>query len=288
MKTILITGASSGIGKHTAIELGKQGYRLIIHGIDFEGTKAVYDEIVANGNSNVFMHVADFSNMSGVKKFADEVKSEVDVIDALYNNAGAQFGDVRQVSDEGHEKTLAINVLAPFLLTHLLLPLLKKSESARIVTQSSEGYHLGGEPCLEDIELEQEGHYQFGYAYNSSKRFVWWIMNEYADRLKAEGVKNVTVNCCEPGVSMETGLDKISKQNPEYAKIMENYKQFSRPVSVAAECGIYLLTSPEVEGMTGGFYGDCQPKEIDPVAVSEEGQKFVWNFCEKVCAAYME
>src|SRR5699024_9674287 len=137
-----------------------------------------------------------------------EVKHKVDHLDVLYNNAGGQFGIEREVTKEGHEKTFAINMLAPFLLTKLLLPLLEKSDSARIVTQSSESYQQGGEPLLDDVELEN--HYDFGKAYGLSKLYVWWLMREFDKQLKEKGVNNITVNSVEPGTALDTGLQRVS------------------------------------------------------------------------------
>src|SRR5699024_1319578 len=204
-KIILITGASSGIGKETALTLAKEDYQLIIHGRNVARTKEVYDEIIATGNNDVTMLTADFSLMSEVARFAQEVKHKVDHLDVLYNNAGGQFGIEREVTEEGHEKTFAINMLAPFLLTKLLLPLLEKSDSARIVTQSSESYQ-SADPILDDIELEN--HYSFGAAYGLSKLYVWWIMREFAEHLKENNVQNVTVNTVEPGTALSTGLQR--------------------------------------------------------------------------------
>ena len=211
-KIVLITGASNGIGKETALELAKGNYQLIIHGRNPERTKKVYDEIIALGNYDVSMITADFSLLSEVAKFADKVKAQVDHLDVLYNNAGGQFGEEREVTTEGHEKTFAINMLAPFLLTKLLLPLLEKSASARIVTQSSESYQQSGDPILDDIELKN--HYSFGAAYGLSKLYVWWVMREFAKRLKENNVQNVSVNTVEPGTALSTGLQRVSGKIP--------------------------------------------------------------------------
>ena len=127
----------------------------------------------------------------------------------LINNAGGQFGETRQTTSEGHEKTFAINTLAPFLLTRLLMPLLEKSPSARVVTVSSASYQQGGEVIWEDIELEH--HYSLTKIYGLSKRYVWWLMRQFAVELEKRGVKNVTINTCEPG-SAKTNLARESQK----------------------------------------------------------------------------
>ncbi|HLQ40773.1 MAG TPA: SDR family NAD(P)-dependent oxidoreductase [Tetragenococcus sp.] len=285
-KIILITGASSGIGKETALTLAKEDYQLIIHGRNVARTKEVYDEIIATGNNDVTMLTADFSLMSEVARFAQEVKHKVDHLDVLYNNAGGQFGIEREVTEEGHEKTFAINMLAPFLLTKLLLPLLEKSDSARIVTQSSESYQQGGEPLLDDVELEN--HYDFGKAYGLSKLYVWWLMREFDKQLKEKGVNNITVNSVEPGTALDTGLQRVSGQIPEMKKLMDQYKQYSSTIPEAAETGLYMITSPAVEGISGKFYGDKKEKDIEGKWYSKSGQKQIWDYCMKVCQPFLK
>lgn len=284
-KIVLITGASNGIGKETALELAKGNYQLIIHGRSPERTKAVYDEIIALGNHDVSMITADFSLLSEVAKFADKVKAQVDHLDVLYNNAGGQFGEEREVTSEGHEKTFAINMLAPFLLTKLLLPLLEKSASARIVTQSSESYQQSGDPILDDIELKD--HYSFGAAYGLSKLYVWWTMREFAKRLKESNVQNVTVNTVEPGTALSTGLQRVSGKISAMQKLMDEYQQYSWSIPDAAATGLYMITSPDVEGVSGKFYGNKKEKEIDPKWYSENGQEQIWNYCNQAAEKYL-
>ena len=284
-KIVLITGASNGIGKETALELAKGNYQLIIHGRNPERTKKVYDEIIALGNYDVSMITADFSLLSEVAKFADKVKAQVDHLDVLYNNAGGQFGEEREVTTEGHEKTFAINMLAPFLLTKLLLPLLEKSASARIVTQSSESYQQSGDPILDDIELKN--HYSFGAAYGLSKLYVWWVMREFAKRLKENNVQNVSVNTVEPGTALSTGLQRVSGKIPEMKKLIDEYQQYSWSIPEAAATGIYIITSPDVEGVSGKFYGNKKEKEIGSKWYSENGQEQIWDYCNEASEKYL-
>ncbi|MDR1644487.1 MAG: SDR family NAD(P)-dependent oxidoreductase, partial [Tannerellaceae bacterium] len=133
-KIILVTGASDGIGKETAKTLAKQGHTVIVHGRNPQKTKAAYEEIKAeSGNDKIEYLTADFLSFAEIRRFADNIKQKYDHLDVLVNNAGAQFTDKRETTNEGHEKTMVINVFAPFLLTTLLLDLLKKSPSARVV-----------------------------------------------------------------------------------------------------------------------------------------------------------
>jgi len=283
-KTILITGASSGIGKETAMTLAKQGHQLIIHGRDPEKTKAVFDEIVkTTGNQDIEMLTADLSLMAEVKAFADKIIAKHDHLDVLINNAGGQFGETRLVTSEGHERTFAINTLAPFLLTKLLLPLLEKSVSARVVTVSSASYQQGGDVPWDDIELER--HYSLTKSYGLSKRYVWWLMRQFAVELEKRGVKNVTVNTCEPG-SAKTDLARESIKETWFKVLTILWQPMMWSVEKAAATSIYLATSPEVEGKTGGFYGKCKPKSIKEKWMSEEGQRKIWEYCERATAEW--
>lgn len=284
-KIILITGASSGIGKETALTLAKQGHTVIIHGRDAEKTKAVFDEILQKtGNKNLDMMTADLSLTSEVGSFADKVKAKYERIDVLINNAGGQFGTKREVTAEGHEKTMAINLLAPFLLTYLLLDTLAKSPAARVVTVSSESYRMGGEPNINDIELRNS--YTMGRAYGLSKRYVFWIMRRFVEEAKRLGIANITFNTAEPG-STKTDLARISGQGLMFKIILLLWKPMEWSIDKAAATSIYLATSQEVEGVTGKFYGNCKEKDIKPKYISIYGEKAIWDYCMAACKRFI-
>lgn len=286
-KIMLITGTSSGLGRQTALALAKQGHTIIMHGRNPEKTKKVFEEVKAeSGNNDIAMYTADFSLMSEVKKFADWVVEHYDHLDVLVNNAGAQFGDKRQVTSEGHEKTLAINTLHPFLLTYLLLPLLKKSKSARVVTVSSESYRQAGQPMLDDIELEN--HYSLQHSYAFSKLYVWWLMRQFDKRIRTSGIKNITVNTVEPG-SAVTSLSRESLKSSWYMiPLSIIWLPMMRTAKYGARTSIYMASSPEVEGVTGKFYGNCKEKRINPKWVSEVGEQTIWDFCMEACRPYLQ
>lgn len=191
-KTILITGASDGIGRETAKTLAKQGHRIIIHGRNKQKTEAAFEEIKREtGNQNIDMYLADFLSLAEVKKFADTIKQKYVYLDVLINNAGAQFTNTRETTSEGHEKTMVINVFAPFLLTTLLLDLLKKSKSARVVTVSSASHSMG-KPDLNDIELKNG--YTMARAYGVSKLYIIWVMQHFVSEMKKAGINNITLH----------------------------------------------------------------------------------------------
>ncbi|MDR2252359.1 MAG: SDR family NAD(P)-dependent oxidoreductase [Bifidobacteriaceae bacterium] len=285
-KIILVTGASGGIGKETALALARLGHHVIVHGRDAEKTQAAQGEIrKATGSASLDMLTADLSLMSEVKHFSDELKARYDVIDVLINNAGAQFGTKREVTAEGHEKTMAINLFAPFLLTHLMLDPLRASTAGRVVTVSSESYKMGGKPDLSDIELRDN--YSMGRAYGFSKLYVIWIMRRFAEEARALGASNVTFNSLEPG-SAATDLGRVSTQSPMTRLMYFLWKPMMWSLQKAAATSVYLATSEEVASVTGGFFGNCQEKAVRPALLSPEGEQVVWNYCAEVCADYLK
>lgn len=280
-KIILITGASSGIGKETALTLAKQGHTVIIHGRDEAKTKAVFEEIQKEtGNKNLDMMTADLSLMSEVTKFADQIKTKYDRLDVLINNAGGQFGFQREVTAEGREKTMAINLFAPFLLTYLLLDVLKKSPSPRVVTVASESYRQGGKPFLHDIELADN--YSFTRVYGLSKLYAFWVMRYFA-----KAYPDIAFNTVDPG-SVDTDLGRVSAKSGVGRLVYNLWKPMMQSVQKGAGTSIYMATSSDVEGITGKFYGNCKEKNIKPKWLSAEGEKTVWNYCMKICKPYME
>lgn len=285
-KTILVTGASGGIGKQTALALAQQGHTVIMHGRNPGKTRQACEWVIEHtGNRNVSAYIADLSLMSEVARFAADITKDFDHLDVLVNNAGGQFGNDRETTAEGHEKTLAINTLAPFLLTNLLLPQLKKSSSARIVTVSSESYRQAGQPLLDDIELERN--YSLVRAYAYSKLYVWWLMRRFDAQLKAKGIGNVTVNTVEPG-SAVTGLQRESlRKSPFMLPLVLLWMPFMRTARHGARTSIYLASSPEVEGVSGQFWGNRRPKRINPKWISPDGEQRIWDYCARACEPYL-
>lgn len=285
-KIILVTGASGGIGKETALTLAKKGHTVIIHGRNVEKTKATLTEIKKEtGNKKLDMLTADLSVMSEVEIFAKKIKEKYNRIDVLINNAGGQFGTKREETIEGHERTMAINLFAPFLLTNLLLDVLKNSPSARVVTVSSESYRQGGKPILEDIELKDN--YSFTRAYGLSKLYVFWIMQYFVKEVKNQGIQNITFNTLEPG-STKTDLSRVSMDSTLMKVLAVLWLPMMWSLQKATATSIYLATSNEVEGVTGKFYGNCKEKVIKDKFISIEGEQKVWDYCMNICEPYLK
>jgi len=284
-KIILITGASDGIGKETATTLAKQGHTIIIHGRNRQKTEAALDEIqLLSGNSDVYMFLGDFLSLAGVKQFADEIKRNFDRLDVLINNAGAQFTDKREVTGEGHEKTMVINVFAPMLLTKLLLVLLKRSRSARAVTVSSDSHRMSGKPDLSDIELVQN--YSMAKAYALSKLYIMWIMNHFSAETRKAGIDNITFTCVHPG-STKSSLGREAITSWKWKIIYFLWQIMMIPIDKAAWPSIYAATAEENEGVSGKYFGPKGEEKASEKYYSAENELKLWNYSEQVINKYI-
>lgn len=283
-KTILITGASDGIGKETAKTLAKQGHTIILHGRNKQKLQAVYDEIKAEtGNKNVEMFTADFLSFAEIKRFADTIKSKYDHLDVLINNAGAQFTDKRELTVDGHEKTMMINVFAPFLLTTLLLDLLKKSPSARVVTVASAAHKMSGKPDLNDIELKNN--YSMSKSYGISKLYIIWVMRHFVAEMKKAGINNITFNSVHPG-SVHTNLARESSSSLKFRVIMFLWQPMLISLAKGAKSSIETAISPELEGVTGKYFGPKGEEKTSDKYYSLESEQKIWDYCKKITEDY--
>ena len=233
MKTILVTGSTDGIGKATAKVLAEQGCEVIIHGRnDVRARSAQQDLIDATGNPNIQTVSGDFSSLAQVRDMAEGI-STWPKLDVLINNA-AIATNRRELTEDGFESTFGINHLAPFLLTNLLLDLLRDSAPARIVNVSS-GAHTSGQIDLGDLQM-QRGFDGWG-AYCNSKLANALFTRELARRLDPA---RVTANFLHPGV-IDTKLLHV------------NFSGGS-PVEAGAETPVHLALTPEVAGVTGEYF----------------------------------
>jgi NAD(P)-dependent dehydrogenase (short-subunit alcohol dehydrogenase family) len=193
-KVCLITGATSGIGKETAIELARQGMTIIFNARNEEKGRNVQEEIISRtGNNDIHLYHCDLASFKSIDEFADQVKKNHKKIDILINNAGL-WPYKKMLTSDGIEYTFGVNHLAPFLLTHLLTDLIRKSDSGRIINVSS-GIHYLGYIDLKDPEFKHK-RYRPMKAYAQSKIANVLFTKELSDRLNGSGI---TVNCLEPG-----------------------------------------------------------------------------------------
>lgn len=285
-KTILITGATQGIGKETAIALAKQGHHVIIHGRDRVKLQTVSDEIkTATGNNNVDTITADLFSLTDIKRMTDELKNRYSRLDVLINNAGAFLNKDRETTKDGLEKTITLNLFAPFILMHSLLDLLVKSPSARIINTSSAMHRHGGKPDFSDFQSEKN--YKPARAYGLSKLYLIWITRHLAEQLKEKGIKNITVNALHPG-AVATNFGQDSDKGFVINMIFKVALLFMDKPADGARTSIYLAASPEVEGVTGEFFDNKgRIEKPDDRYWSSENEKIVWDYCMKIAGPYL-
>lgn len=286
-KTILITGATDGIGKITATTLAKQGHTIIIHGRNKAKAEAVTKEIkAATGNKNVEYVLADLLSMADTRRMADEVKSKYDHLDVLINNAGAMFGKERETTKEGFEKTIALNLFAPFVLMNSLLGLLQKSASSRIINMYSAMHRRGGVPDFSDFQLERS--YKVDRAYGLSKLYLVWATRHMAAELKRKGITNVTVNGTHPG-AVATNFGQEPDKGFMINLIFKVALRLMPKPEVGARSSIYLATSPEVEGVSGQFYSPkSKAEKPDDKYWSAQSEQLVWDYLQITLKPYLQ
>lgn len=284
-KIILITGASDGVGKETAATLAKEGHTIIIHGRNKQKTENALEEIKSRSrNRDIEMFLGDFLTLAGVKAFAEQIKKNYDHIDILINNAGAQFTDIRETTSEGLEKHMAINVFAPMLLTTLLLDLLKKSQSARVITVSSDSHRMPGKVNLNDIELENS--YSMARAYAQSKLYILWIMNHFIAETRKAGINNIAFNCVHPG-STNTGLGRESTKSFKWKLIYFIWQIMTISIDKAASSSVYAASAPELEGVSGKYFGPKGEEQPSIKNYSPENEARVWNYSRSIISKYL-
>src|ERR687894_2416746 len=239
-KTVLVTGGSGGIGRATALGLATMGGHLVIVGRDRGRAEDAAREIRAAGGGPVDVFVADLSSQAEVRRVADEVLHALSRIDVLVNNVGG-YWNTRHLTVDGLERTFAVNHLAPFLLTNLLLDRMTESAPARVVTVSSYA-QAQGRIDFEDLQGERE--YSGARAYSQSKLANVLFTYELARRLQGTGV---TANCLHPGAVRTNFGSGVSGVFGFMVRVL-------RPLMISSEKGaetsIYLASSPEVEGVS--------------------------------------
>jgi retinol dehydrogenase 14 len=250
-RTVLVTGATGGIGKATALGLAAMGADVAITGRDLARTEGAAREVRAAGGGEVAWFVADLSSQSEVRRLADEALAALPRIDVLVNNVGG-YWDTRHVTADGLERTFALNHLAPFLLTSLLLPRLGEGAPSRVVTVSSNAQSSG---AIDFDDLQGEQSYSGSRAYSQSKLANLLFTYELARRLQGT---SVTANAVHPGL-VSTGF---GAEDP--GTIQRVLVPFIRPFMKSPEQGaatsIHVATATDLEQVSGQFFAGSKPR----------------------------
>jgi len=275
-KTVLVTGGSSGIGRATAEGLTALGARVGIAGRDERRTRAAAQEIAAATGSTVDAFVADMSEQAQVRRLAAEVLDAYPRLDVLVNNVGGFWG-TRRVTADGIEYTFAVNHLAPFLLTDLLLDRLKASAPARVVTVSS-GAHAMGRLNFDDLHGER--HYSGQTAYNQSKLANVAFTYELARRLEGTGV---TATVLHPGV-VRTGF-AAEDPSPLWRFMLPLIRPMLKSPARGAATSIYLASAPEVEGVSGKYFANRKPRKTSKTSYDTAAAQRLWQVSADLVAS---
>jgi NAD(P)-dependent dehydrogenase (short-subunit alcohol dehydrogenase family) len=265
-KIVLITGSTDGIGRQTALDLAKMGATVIIHGRDLERTKNVTSKIKeSSGNSKIDFFVADFSSLLNVKTLSDQIHEKYQKIDVLINNAGVYMKQ-RELSKEGFEMTFAVNHLAHFLLTHLVLDLLQKPVRSRIINVASMAH--AHEMDFENLQSQKffKGYTAYAYSKLCNILFTYSL----AKQLKNSGI---TVNALHPGV-IRTKL------------LMAGWGMGGGTLESGAKTSVYLASSPDVESVSGKYFANCRPVSSSSVSYEVNIQEEIWHLSENLVASY--
>jgi len=264
-KVCIVTGANTGIGKVTARSLAASGATVVMVCRDKQKGEAARDEIKQKtGNQKVELMIADLSSQAQIRKLADDFKARYNRLDLLVNNAGLYLPK-RTLTVDGLETTFAVNHLAYFLLTNLLLDLLKQSALSRIVNVSSGAHHYGK---VEFDNLQGEREYKGFAAYSNSKLENVLFTRELARRLEGIGV---TANSLHPGAVATNIFRRLPKP------IEWLIKAFTLSPEKGAETSIYLATSPEVEGISGRYFDKKREARISAIAQNDEAARRLWD-----------
>lgn len=280
-KNIVITGGNAGIGKEAAVGLAGLGAHVVITSRNGERGRAARDEIVRrSGNSDVEVMSLDLASFRSIRSFAADVLDRFDRLDVLVDNAGLIHRQ-RTETEDGFETTFGVNHLGHFLLTTVLLERLQASAPARVVVVASDA-HKGARQGLDFDDLQSTARYRWGKAYSKSKLANIYFARELAHRLEGSGV---TSNSLHPGF-VRSDFGRGGDLGPVYGW---GIKYLAGPFAISPEKGarttIYLASSPEVGGVSGGYFYKCKPATPSAVAQDDDAARRLWDASEQLVAS---
>ncbi len=272
-KVVMVTGATGGIGKETAKGLAYMGATVVLVSRSMEKLARVASEMKSETKNDDISHLScDLTSMDSVRRLASEFRERYDRLDVLINNAGEIIND-RRISVDGNEYTLALDHLSHFLLTSLLLDIIRRSAPSRIINVSSMA-HIMGHIDFDDIMIEKG--YTPGKAYGQAKLANILFTYELARRLASTGV---TVNCLHPGM-VRTNFGKDTTGAWKLFILLS--KPFMISARKGAQTSIYLASSPEVVSVTGKFFAKKREKKSSKESYDKNTAKRLWEISEEL------
>ena len=266
--TVLVTGATDGLGRRVARKLAAKGARVLLHGRNPERLEAVLEEVRGQkGGGEAGSYLADLSSLAAVRGLAERILSDEEQLDVLVNNAGI-ISRRRRVSEDGVELTFAVNYLSHFLLTGLLMPLLRDSVPARIVNVAS-----AGQSPLDFSNPMLERGYDAMKAYSQSKLAQIMFTFELAKRQRNTGV---TVNALHPASLMDTKM------------VQDTFGYTMSTVEEGAEAVVRLAVSPEVQGLTSAYFDGTRGARADQQAYDPQARSKLWDLSGQLCGRLLE
>ncbi|XP_071574274.1 retinol dehydrogenase 14 [Temnothorax nylanderi] len=271
-KTVIITGCTSGIGKETTRDLAKRGARIIMACRNTDIANQLKDEIVKESNNgNITVRKLDLSSLQSIRKFAWQINQEESRLDVLIHNAGTAETFRKMVTEDGLEQTMATNYFGPFLLTHLLIDLLKQSKPSRIIVVASELYRLA---CL-NLDNINPTLTLPAYLYYVSKYADIVFTLELARRLEGSGVM---ANCLHPGM-IDSGIWR-NVPAPLSWGLKLIVKAFFKTPEQGAQTTIHLAVSDELNGVSGKYFMDCAERGLSNAVKDPAKGKKLWELSE--------
>lgn len=279
-KTVIITGANSGIGKAAAIALAKMGAHIVMVCRNSEKGLAAKQEISnLSNNAKIDLLICDLSSQQQIRQLAQTIAQKYPQIDVLLNNAGLVMSE-RQLSEDGLEMTFATNHLSYFLLTNLLLPIITATPNSRIINVASGAHMLVRAVDFDNLQAEKS--FNMWSAYGLSKLGNILFTYELARRLVAQG-SSTTVNCLHPGV-VGTNFAQSSNE-PIWVRFgMKLLKPFIRTAEKGAETSIYLASSPDVAGISGKYFDTKKAIKSSDISYDTDVALRFWEISEKLTA----
>jgi NAD(P)-dependent dehydrogenase (short-subunit alcohol dehydrogenase family) len=280
MKTAIVTGANSGIGKITALELAKKNFDVVMVCRNRKkaerAKKDIFDE---TGSLKLHIEISDLSIMADIVNTSKRIKEKFSAVHLLVNNAGILPQSSRQTTDEGFEKTFAVNHLAYFTLTNELLPLLKKAENARVINVASEAHRSG---IFDPDNLQLETGYSTIKAYGNSKLFNIMFTRQFHKELEGS---SVTTYSLHPGV---VSTNFAANSDSFFAKLFNFGRFFMLSPEKGASTTIYLCTEPRIENLSGSYFNKSKAVEPSKIAQNDDACRQLWEMSRELVSAVLQ